>query len=205
MADKQSQSDLKSGEGKSQEETLEAGKGKAKESKSQTENSNLSIELEKLKKENENLRGTQSVVTKQYNELIGKLKSAFSNEDTEGGKEKNPLAMIEKLSAKINSIESENQKAKALELLYKQIDNYTDEKGKPLSENIKKFLREDIQVSEPKEELIKEAINKKVSTLAQVFEGKGVFTSDNRPEGKSAVTGSRKAETANEIIEAMKK
>lgn len=160
-------------------------------------------EFSKLKTENENLRGTVSTLTKKIDTFTDTLKKGFGGE--EENKAKDPLQLIEGLSQELQSVKQENARAKAKNFLYQVVDDLTDEDGNPVSEDVKKYLKTDIEVSEPDEEKIKETVSRKAQSLLSILKETGKTFTDKRPEAKGKVGFIDRPQNANEILENLKK
>jgi t-SNARE complex subunit (syntaxin) len=174
------------------------------------ENGDQASIVAKLTKENEDLRNTHGVLNQKIDKITNGLKGLFSEEDPKN-QTKKPEEIIEGFSARLTSLESENKALKAEKIRNSVIDSLVDDKGEPFSDNIKRYLKTDLNIIETDEAKVKEIAIAKANSLVGLFgnsvnnnQSKG--SADYRPEPKGSVSGGYKeALNANEILESLKK
>ncbi len=192
------------GEGKGADTTAKTTTTDPKEGKGDKgKGTDLKSQLANMQAENENLRGTQRVLTQKLeksetklNQLVDGLRQIAGDDSSDSDKKdakENVQAIVESLREEVTSLKSENAKAKAREVLNAQIAQLD------VADNVKEYLRKEIQIDEPDEEKIKGVLSKKVESLESILS----TSKDKRPE-KKATTQRVGAVTANQILEGTK-
>lgn len=202
MADNNQNADPNANNGNPQgDQDLDKGKDKGSE--------NQNGDVSKVLKENENLRGTVATLTKKLNQFSEGFKKVFSEEELDDKGTKDPNKAIEILSSKVNGLEAENKRFKAKNTVHSIVDALEID-GKPISNEVKNYLKNDIEVDEPDEEKIKDIAIKKATSLMSILgakddNGNTKFTADNRPIQRGTAGLNNNPSSANEILEKIKK
>lgn len=161
---------------------------------------NRIAELEKALKARD---GTISALDKKLNSFQKGMKDALglSNDDDKGD---DPITLIAGLRKEIETLKTERQRQKAHDELDKVIDEFRDDKGNPLPENVKRHLRNEVNPTDPDPEKIKGVVEKKVKSLQELLGDRFTFTSsDRRPEGK-AFSGAGRADRISDARDLLK-
>ena len=181
---------------------LEAGKGQTFTDQGNANETNYGqVDIDKLIKENEGLKQAQSTLTKSNEELkadLAKIKEGLGAVVGVTSEEKPTTeVLLQNALEKINKLEKETQKARSRSLLENVVNNYRDG-DKELDPKVKEFLKAEIEVDEPNEDLIKERVSQKFQSLKSLLSGSS--SGQKQPDIKTTAGSLSRNPTANEIL-----
>lgn len=167
---------------------------------------------DELRVENERLKGQIAELQKQskehsdsfetFKKELGAVVGLKSDDDGDNKLE----TTVEGLQKQILMLRDEADQGKALKLLDDVIDTFRDEDGKPLPDEVKSFLRSDLDVNKPDRQAIETQVKNKAGKISQLLGGR--FTGTNAPERRPGYRGNATGShnpSANEILANLKK
>ena len=161
--------------------------------------------------------GTISALTRKLNDIESQNKRMLDGFKTSLGiednaEEKDERTRMQRLTDTIAELKSEAQKGKADKLIRTVLNSWEDENGNQLSDDIKEFLLEDIELNEPNEQVLRDTVQKKLGRLTKTIikttndSASGSNDMNGRPNRSSyvGVNGTGNKKTANEILQELK-